>query len=91
MPGSNYTPLTAGATTVISGTAFKRVNLLGIFVNKTLVGTIAIKTGSTTIGTLAVGSLANTYWAVDGGTEIADLQLVSSSASDDVAVAWNNL
>lgn len=90
-PGNNYTVVTAGGTTAIAGTAIARVNLAGISVNKTLVGTIAIKAGTTTIGTLAIGSLAGNYWTTEDGIEIASLTIVSSSGSDDVTIFWNNL
>lgn len=89
-PGNNYTYINTATTTVIGGTAIRRVNLMAILVNKTLTGTVTVKAGATTIGVLAIGEKANAYWLTDNGVEIADLQIVTSAA-DDVTIAWNNL
>lgn len=90
MPGSNYTAITTATTTVIGSATLRRVNLLGIFVNGTLAGTVTVKSGATTIGTLAIGTIAGAYWYTTNGVEVADLQIVTS-AGDNVTIAWNNL
>lgn len=89
-PGNNYTYISTNTTTVIGGSSLRRVNLTGIGINKTLAGTVTVKSGATTIGILAIGTLAGNYWLTDDGVEVADLQIVTS-ASDDVTVFWNNL
>ena len=89
-PGNNYTYLTPSATTVVGAASLRRVNLMGIMVNKTLVGTVTVKAGATTIGVLAIGERSGAYWITDNGIEVNDLQFILSGA-DDVTVAWNNL
>lgn len=97
--GSNYTYITTATTTVIGPaagtiglpTTGRRINLLGIQVNKTLTGTLTVKTGATTIGIHAIGTTPNVYWWTgEGGIEIADLQIVTS-ATDDITVFWSNM
>lgn len=90
MPGCNYTYISTNATTVIGPSTLRRINLLGININKTLTGTVTVKSGATTIGAFAIGTVVNQYWYTDCGIEIADLQIVTS-ASDDVTVFWENL
>lgn len=89
-PGNNYTYISTATTTVIGSAINRRCNVMAIFVNKTTIGTITIKSGATTIGVIAIGEKANAYWLTDNGTEVADLQIVTSAA-DDVTIAWNNL
>lgn len=89
-PGNNFTYISTGTTTVVGGTAIRRVNVNGIFINKTTTGIVTIKSGATTIGVFAIGTPPNTYWITDNGVEVADLQVVTSAA-DDVTIAWNNL
>ena len=90
MTAGNYQYISTATTTVIGAAAYRRISLLGIAINKTLVGTVTIKSGATTIGVLAIGTLAETYWNVYGGVEINDLQIVTSAA-DDVTVFFTNL
>jgi hypothetical protein len=87
---NNYQYINTGTTTIIGAAGYRRISLMAIFVNKTLAGTATIKAGATTIGILAVGTLAGTYWYADEGTEIQDLQIVTSAA-DDLTVSYNNL
>lgn len=89
-PGNNYTYITGAATTVIGGSSLRRVNLNGIAINKTLTGTLTIKSGATTIGVFAIGTSPAQYWGSTNGTEVADLQIVNS-ATEDVTILWNNL
>lgn len=89
-PGNNYTYINSIATTVIGPSTLRRINLMGIFVNKTTTGTVTIRSGANPIGVFAIGTVPNTYWLVEDGTEVADLQIVTSAA-DDVTIIWNNL
>lgn len=59
----------------------------GIHINKAMTGTLVIKDGTTTLGTIAASSAAGDYWTVPGGIAFANLVLVSNSASDDVSVS----
>lgn len=90
MPGSNYTYITTATTTSIFGTAIKRVNLLGISVNKATTGTISVQSGSTVIGVIAASSAAGMYFLSSFGVEVASLTIVNS-ATEDFTVFWNNL
>lgn len=94
MPGNNYTQLTASATTVIGPASAtvnpRRINILGFSINKILVGTLTVKTGSTQIAQFAATTPVGMQWYPEGGTEIADPQFTLSGA-DDVTVFWNNL
>jgi hypothetical protein len=97
--GSNYTYINTATTTIIGPAASttslpttgRRINFLGIAVNKSPTGTITIKSGATTIGILAIGIPAGTYWYnTETGIEIADLQIVTSAA-DDMTVFWSSM
>lgn len=63
---------------------------MGIFINKALTGTVSVQSGATVIGSFAIGTVPNTYWITDNGTEVANLQIVTSAA-DDLTISWNNL
>lgn len=89
-PGNNYTYISTATTTVVGGTAIRRVNVMGIFINKTTTGTVTVKSGATTIGVFAIGTVPGSYWLTDNGVEVADLQIITSAA-DDVTIAWCNL
>lgn len=93
-PGNNYTPISTATTTVVGGSlalgGIRRVNVMGIFINKTLTGTVTLRTGVTQIAQFAIGTVPGSYWLSDNGTEVADFQVVTS-ATDDVTVCWNNL
>lgn len=90
MPGSNYQYINSAATTVIGSALYRRVNCLAIFINKTTVGTVTVKSGAVTIGVFAVGTPPNTYWLTDNGIEVPDMQIVTSAA-DDIVIAYCNL
>lgn len=68
-------------------TSLGRTRLGAIFVNETLAGTLVIKDGATTVGTIAVGVVAGTYFDVDGGSMYSDLTITSNNAGDDFSVA----
>lgn len=91
-PGNNYTYINTATTTVVGGSAsgIRRVNVMGIFINKTLTGTVSVQSGATVVGSFAIGTVPNTYWITDNGTEVANLQIVTSAA-DDLTISWNNL
>lgn len=88
---ANFTYIHAATTTNLYGTETKRSVMLGLSLNKTAVGTITLKSGSTTIGVIAIGELARMYWTVPGGFEVESLNIVTSSASDDMTVIWSNI
>ena len=89
--GNQYTYINTATTTILGPAANRRVNVQGIFVNKTLTGTMTFKNGATTIGSFAIGTPVGTYWLSSGfGVECGDFQLVTSAA-DDITVAWNTL
>jgi hypothetical protein len=97
--GSNYTYINSAATTVIGPlastpglpTTGRRINFLGMAVNNSPVGTITVKSGAATIGILAIGVPAGTYfYNTETGIEVADLQIVTSAA-DNVTVFWSNV
>ncbi len=70
---------TSGITTL--GSCF----LYNICINKTLVGTIVIKEGTTTVGTIAAGTLAGNYHQNTNGTRYTNLT-ITLSTTDDVSV-----
>lgn len=86
---NTYKPITTGATTTFAGES-KRVILGSINVNKILTGTLVIKAGSTTIGTIAASAPIGEYWYADGGTEIEDLKITNAS-TEDVTVFYRNI
>lgn len=95
---SNYTAISTGTTTIIGPaagtialpTTGRRINLVGLAVNTTTTGTILVKSGATTIASFAIGTVPGMYLQTTFGTEIFDLQIVTS-ASDSVTILWNNL
>ena len=86
-----YKYITTAATTTFAGNETKRTVLHGIQINKTLVGTVTVKAGTTTIGVLAIGTLAGTHWQSTNGVEIESLTIVNSSSSDDITVFYTNI
>jgi hypothetical protein len=87
---NTYKYITTGATTTFASTETKRVVLGAINVNKILTGTLVIKSGSTTIGTIAAAAPIGEYWYSNGGTEIEDLQITNAS-TEDVTVFYRNI
>jgi hypothetical protein len=59
----------------------------GIHINKAMTGTLVIKDGSVTLGTIAAATVAGTFWDVAGGAAFGNLVIVSNSAADDVSVS----
>lgn len=88
---NNYKNITTAATTVFAPTGGLLRTVLGaININKTLTGTITIKSGSTTIGVIAATTPAGEYWYSNTGTLIEDLQIVNGS-TEDVTVFYRNI
>ena len=87
---NTYKYITTATTTVFASNETKRIVLGAINVNKILTGTLVIKSGSTTIGTLAASTPIGEYWYTTTGTEIEDLQIVNAS-SEDVTVLYRNI
>lgn len=87
---NTYKYITTAATTTFAGNETNRVVLGAININKTLVGTLTVQAGSTTIGVFAVGTLPGRYWYTNTGTEIESLQIVTTS-TEDVTVLYRNI
>lgn len=77
---ANIKQLGGTATTTI-GSCF----LYNICINKTLTGTLAVKEGSNTVATFAIGTTPGNYHQHAGGVRYGSLSLVLS-AGDDVSV-----
>lgn len=92
MDSSNsYTYIHTASNNLLAGAEMKRVIIECININKTLVGTVTIKSdgaSGTTIGVLAVGTLAGTYWQTAMGVAVQDPCVITSSNSDDVTVFY---
>ena len=79
MGNDSYPVQLAGSATTTIGSAF----LYSISINKTLTGTVIVKEGANTIGTLAIGTTAGDYHNLPNGGRYANLSFVLS-AGDDV-------
>ncbi len=77
---SNPVKLTVSATTTL-GSRF----LMGVCINKTLVGTMTIQEGATVHANFAIGTAAGMYHTIPNGGNYTNLQFVLSGA-DDVTV-----
>lgn len=88
MNPNTYKFITGAATTTFAGET-GRVILAGISVNKALTGTLIIKSGATTIGTIAIATPAGQYWTTTNGVEIENLSIVNSAAEDAVVFYRN--
>lgn len=88
--GNTYTYITAATTTNLYGTEVRRVNIHGIQINKTLTGTLTIKAGTTTIGVIAAGTIAGSYWISTNGIEVESANIVNSN-TEDVTVIYTNI
>jgi len=89
---NNYKYITTAATTLLAGNDISRILVKGICVNKTLTGTLTVKSGGgsgTTIGVFAIGTTPNTYWLSTGGMLIDNPALINS-ATDDITVIYSN-
>lgn len=87
---NTYKYITDAATYSFAGNETKRVVLGAININKALTGTLVVKSGSTTIGTIAATTPAGEYWYSKNGTEIEDLKITNGSA-EDVTVFYRNI
>ena len=86
---NTYKNITTPATTTFVGQT-NQVILASININKALTGTLVIKSGSTTIGTIAAGTAVGQYWYTNHGITIPDFTIVNAS-SEDVTVFYRNL
>lgn len=87
---NTYKNITTGATTTFAGNETNRVILAAININKILTGTLVIKSGATTIGTIAASAPIGEYWYSNTGTEIESLTIVNAS-TEDVTVFYRNI
>lgn len=72
--------LTGSATTTLLS-----CRLMGITINKTLVGTLTINENGTAVGQFAIGTTPGDYHNVPGGVRYAACTLVLSGADDVTA------
>lgn len=82
--------ITTGATTTFAGNETKRVVVDSIQINKITTGTLTLKTGSTTIGIVAIGCPQGPIWQSIYGVEIEDFQ-ITNSATEDITVFYRNI
>jgi len=64
-------------------TTFGSVLLMGVTINKVLTGTVVIKEGTSTVGTIAASTAAGDYHNIPSGVRYSSLSIVLS-AGDDV-------
>lgn len=86
---NSYKYITTGATTTFAGET-KRVIVDSIQINKITTGTLTLKTGSTTIGIIAIGCPQGPAFQSIYGTEIEDFQ-ITNSATEDITVFYRNI
>lgn len=86
---NSYKYITTGATTTFAGET-KRVVVDSIQINKITTGTLTLKTGSTTIGIIAIGCPQGPAFQSIYGTEIEDFQ-ITNSATEDITVFYRNI
>lgn len=90
---NGYKYITGAATTLLAGNETNRVILNAIQINKTLTGTVTIKSGGgsgTTIGVIAIGAIPGTYWITTDGLEIENPAIINS-ATEDITVMYGNI
>lgn len=90
---NGYKYITAAATTTFKSTETKRVILHGIEINKTMTGTLTIKSGGgsgTIIGVIAATTIPGSYWLSPMGVEIEDLAMINGS-TEDITVFFTNI
>ncbi|HXB13124.1 MAG TPA: hypothetical protein VNZ45_14145 [Bacteroidia bacterium] len=90
---NGYAYITAPATTLLKGNETNRVILNAIQINKTLTGTLTIKSGGgsgTIIGVIASGTIPGTYWITTDGLEIENPAIINGS-TEDVTVMYGNI
>ena len=86
---NSYKNITGAATTTFAGQT-NQVILASININKALTGTLVIKSGSTTIGTIAASTGVGQYWYTNHGVTIPDFTIVNAS-TEDVTVFYRNM
>ena len=82
--------MTEATTYNLYGGETNRVIIECININKTLVGTVTVKAGATTIAIFAIGTLAGTYFQTSMGVEVEAPSVILSSASDNVTTFYRN-
>lgn len=90
---NNYKYITAAATTTLAGTEVKRICLHGIFINKTMTGTLTILSGGgsgTTIGVIAATTVPGAYWVSTNGVEIENPAFTNGS-TEDITIVYTNI
>ncbi len=88
--GNTYKYITTAATYNLYGTEVRKVVVHGIEINKPLTGTLTIKAGATTIGVIAAGTAAGSYWISTNGIQVESCN-VTNSATEDVTVIYTNI
>lgn len=86
---NTYKYITGAATTTFAGETTRTV-VGAININKTTIGTVTIKAGTTTIGIFAAGTTPRQYWGTTNGTEVESLTIVNSAA-EDITVFYRNI
>lgn len=88
--GNTYKYITTLGTYNLYGNEVNKVVIHGIQINKTLVGTLTIKAGSTTIGTFAIGTAVGSYWISTNGIQVESAN-ITTTASEDITVIYTNI
>lgn len=76
------TIVTPNSTTILGACL-----LFGVYINKPMTGTLVIKDGTITRGTIAAATAAGTFWGITHGNTFANLTIVSNNVADDVSVS----
>lgn len=90
---NGYKYITTAATTLLAGLETNRVILNAIQINKTLAGTLTIRSGGgsgTIIGVIAVGSIPGTYWITTDGIEIENPAFTNTN-TEDITIMYGNI
>lgn len=88
--GNAYKYIKTAGTHNLFGTEVNRVILHGIQINKTLGGTLTVKSGTTTIGIFSANTLPGSYWISTNGIVIESANIVNA-VDEDVTVIYTNI
>lgn len=89
---NNYRYITTAATTLLAGNDISRILVKGISINKTLTGTLTVKSGGgsgTTIAVFPIGVTPGTYWTTELGVLIENPAFINS-ATEDITIFYSN-